>query len=153
MSQRLAFTLFIFVVFVVVSIMAFAQGHTLIVNGDTLNDQILSLIVPFTAIMTTVWMFLKVLDARVASGELQPGDIISLLGMSEFWVSFFSVLAGVLQLWGYEFINPDTQAALVSAALIFSTILLHSFAERAPKDPLPTAQKVQVVLGEGNAGY
>lgn len=143
MSQRLAFVLLILVVFVLGGALAFAQGHALIVVGDTLNDKIVSLIVPFTAILTTVMTFLNVIDARVASGELAPGDQLALLGMSEFWVALVASIAGVLQVFGFEFISPDTQALLVSAGLLLATILLRSFSDRAPKDATLSAVRIE----------
>ena len=133
MSQRLIYVLLVFAVFVIVGALAFATGHPLVLSGDTLNEKLISVIAPFTLVLTVVHGFLAVIDARVISGLLAPGDVFGLLGMSEFWVTTVSVIAGVMQMFSFEAISPDTQAAIVNAGLLLATILLWSLADRAPE--------------------
>lgn len=142
MSQRLFTVLAVIVLFVAAGLIAISQGHGLIISGDDLNSKILSLIIPATALLAGVSAYLDVIDSRVASGELAAGDIAALFGMREFYVLLVSVFAGVLQIFGFEVVSPDTQTAVVVFISTLAWVLLRSFANRAPQSNQTAGDKI-----------
>ena len=143
MSQRLFYFLALLVGVVAVAGLAFLQGHQLVITGETLNEQLLSVIAPLAILAVMVNNFFDVIDARVASGQLKAGDIAGLFTLNEFYVTTVAVIAGLLQAFGFTALAPDTQMAIVNLALIFATLVMRSFVNRAPTDPIPTAVRIE----------
>ena len=140
MSQRLFFAILIAVLFVVIGTAAWTQGNSVFIDTANLNAALISIIAPVILIVSTVNQFFNVVDARVADGKLQPGDIVALFTMSEFYVALVAAASGLLQVFSFELLSPDTQAVLVNGLLALATVVLRSLSNRAPTDPLPPSR-------------
>ncbi len=143
MSNRLSFVLLTLLIFVIIGALAYSQGLTPVIVGDTPDEKVTSLFIPLLGVLGTVLSFLRVLDARVAEGKIEAGSVVDMVSLAEFYPATISVLIGAASMFGAQIISPDTQALVVSVFTMLTSILLYSFANRAPGDPVPVAQKVQ----------
>lgn len=148
MSNRLAFVVLMFLTIVIIGVLAFSQGLVPVLIGDTADQKITSLFVPLTGILGTVVGFLMVLDARVAEGKISEVNLLDLITLPEFYPAWLSVGVGAANIFGVQVISQDTQSLVVSVFTTFTAILLYSFANRAPRDPLTVAQKVQAASAQ-----
>lgn len=144
-SQRLFFVILVALSFGLVGTFAFTSGHPLLIEGADLNSRLTSVVTPFLAILAVVMSFLKVVNARVASGLLPAGDIIGMASLSEFWVSVIAIISGELQIFGFEVLTPETQTLVVNIGMGLIFTLLSALSDRAPADPIPTEQRAQMV--------
>lgn len=138
MSQRTFSFLILLALSVVVSVFAISRG--VFPSFDNLPGQLLTLVTPAILVFTTLIKWYDTLDAKVAAGEIKPGDIVALFSMSDFWITEVACLAGVGQVVGLQLMNEQTQAVIVNFLLLGATVLLRSFTNRPPTS--------QVVIGK-----
>lgn len=128
-SQRLV----TFIVLIVAAVLM-ALGGGQITLSDSITNTVISLAAPFLLIFTTLSNLYAFLDARIAEGKLQAGDILGMLTMKEWWIAMIANVAGLGQIFGYKIISADEQVILVNVALAFVTVLLQSFTNREATD-------------------
>lgn len=130
MSQRTFSTLVVFALFIVVGIIAAAQ-HTIPPLAD-IGNNLLQFVTPAIGVFYILKNWLDVLDAKIADGSLQPGDIVALFSMTDFWLAMVAALSGIFQTFGLKVMDADTQTFLVNSILVAVNVLLRSFTDRPP---------------------
>lgn len=110
--------------------------------GDTpenMLDLLLEALVPLGLTFTALQKMLGLIQVRVASGELKPGDLKGLLEMRETWYAFAVFGAGAISLGARQFlgIEFDTENQkmvtdiLLNIGLLGSGQAFNSFTVRA----------------------
>jgi len=138
-SQRLVS---FFVLIVVGVIMALTGGR--VVLGTDLSTTLLALAVPFTLLFANLTSLFSFMDAEIATGKLQAGDIVGMLSTKEWWISMVLSIAGLGQIFGFKVISEAEQIILVNVALAAITVLLQSFTTRTPTSPITVAETVRI---------
>ena len=142
MSQRLLSTLLVVIMFAVGGLVAFAQ-NTLPPLSD-ISANLLTFVAPAIGVFYVLNKWLDTIDSKVADGSMKPGEIKPLLTMPEFWTAMVACLAGIFQTYGFKLLDADTQTFLVDSFLVVVSVLLRSFTERTPSQPITQSQLVLV---------
>lgn len=129
MSQRTFTFLLLVLLAVVIAAAAYYNGLGVVI-GEDLNETLLALAAPLTLVATTILGVFEVIDARVKEGKLKAGDIPALFMMPEWWVGMIASVSGLLQLFDFKVLPPDTQTILVNLGLALATLLLRSLSNR-----------------------
>ena len=113
-------------------------------DGQAITPEfILQLVAPIGLLITTIAGVFQSLNARVATGQIQPGDILALGKLSEFWMGLVgTAVFAIHTFFKVDFLTLDQQAVVANALLAVFTALLNSFGQRAPGETLTTAQVV-----------
>lgn len=130
MSQRTFSTLIVFALFIIVGIVAAAQGTIPPLSDITGN--FLQFVTPAIGVFYILKNWLDVLDAKIADGSLKPGDIVALFSMTDFYMAMVAALSGIFQTFGLKVMDADTQTFLVNSILVAVNVLLRSFTDRPP---------------------
>lgn len=133
MSQRLA-TYLLTVLMMVLGALAGTPGSfPVTADGSYLTPEaIFGLATPVVMVFSTLFFVYKTIETRVATGELNPGDLLALLKMEEFWVALVAAIAGIIQIFKPDLLNADAQAMLVNMLMGMSQVLLYFFSKRSP---------------------
>ena len=102
-------------------------------DGNILSpDLVVKLLAPLALGATTLFYFFKVISAKVTdpNDPFQPGDILPLLGLKEFWIAAVSVIAGTFEVFHIHVFDEGTQALVVTAIMGVISLLQHSWSQR-----------------------
>ena len=130
MSQRTFSTLIVFALFVIVGLIAAAQG--VIPPLDNIAGNLLQFVTPAIGVFYILRNWLDVIDAKITDGSLKPGDIMALFTMPDFFMAMVAALSGIFQTFGLKVMDADTQTFLVNSILVAVNVLLRSFTDRPP---------------------
>lgn len=105
-------------------------------------DAMLTLLAPLGLMLTTIIFLFNAIDTRVNSGDIEPNDILALLRLNDFWVALVGIVAGILQVFGVNFLqDAGSQAAAVNMIMAAVTLFLRDNAQR------PSGMVVQTLMG------
>lgn len=143
-SERLFSLLVVVILFGIAAILGTPGDFPTTADGSYLTpDAVANLLAPIGLVFATFWSLLKSIDARVASGNIQPNDIIALLKVNDFWVAMIGIAAGIFHVFGADLLQDEgTQAAAVNAIMALVTLFLRDYATRPSGEKVLTAHSV-----------
>lgn len=107
-------------------------GQAPVIGGQELSPAFLSGL-SVLIFLGVLWALIQAINTRVLEHTIQPGDLLALLQMREFWVAAIGSLVAGLQLVHVHILDdPNTQAALLTVLQAGAGLLIQSWGGRAP---------------------
>lgn len=131
MGQR-AFVAIVTVVLFILGAILGSPSAFPTVNGNVLTPEfIVGLIAPVILVVTTLRDLFRAITDKVTSQAVNPGDILALVRMREFWLYVLGAVVAVVHLFiKNDFLSPEQQAVIVDGILIIVNLLMNSYADR-----------------------